>query len=313
MKAEKPIFSPTSISEFERCKWRYWTIIERGLDLAPKLEERPTLGTFVHVLQAAWETQHDPEQALALEVKRIKTGPFYNVRGYASLEQLRQEALQIFAGGSVIGSDGKVKAFAGYAQWRRTYPFDVVDVEVRLCTDLGPVIAVPKLDLVVRSVEERELWVAEWKLTERDDAEWRNRWRMDGQTTLQVLAAEAHYARPVKGLLILPVLISRKRAKDSQSSRSVVGRPLCRIERPEPRWVPKNSETLRRNYIERLAALAREYRWRRATKTWPTTGMDSRQCDDCRMAGICSGQESLKRLSRRPESDLDRLRKGKQS
>lgn len=314
---DKPIFTPSAISDYEACKYRYYLSWEKYLDYPTRIDPKPTLGTLGHVLQAAWEKHDDLTEALAHEIKKLKTASGYGAKDFSTLSQLKAEALKVFMGGPVRDSKGKEIKFLGYADFRAQLRVRIqgveetlmtIGVEKRLFADLGPIIAAPKLDLVLES-ESGEFWVAEHKFTERDDKKWAHRWLMDGQTTLQVLAAEQHYGCRVAGLLLLPVLYGRKRAAKDQSSESIVGRPIIRVERPEPRWVPKNSPELRANYIARLEDLAYDYKERLKANRWPTTGMDIRSCDNCQFRGICSGQDSPKRLVPKLYRDLANMRK----
>ena len=314
---DKPIFTPSAIKDYETCKFAYLLLWERYLDFPTRIDPRPTLGTFGHAMHAAHELGNDEQKALAREIKKLKTASGYSVKDFQILAQLERESKKIFAGGSVTDGKGKVTKFEGYGSYRENMTIQVrgtaeqletVDVEKRLFVDLGPIVAAPKLDLVLLS-ESGEMWVAEHKFTERDDAGWANRWLMDGQTTLQVMAAEKHYDREVKGLLLLAVLLGRQRAPKGASSSSIVGRKIIRVVRPEPRWVSKNSPELRANYTGRLEDLAHDYKERLGSNRWPTTGMDTRTCDRCQFRGICSGQDSARRLIPKVYRDLEGIRK----
>lgn len=300
MPTDKPIFTPSAISDFETCKLLYKTRWEDLLELPVALNPQPTLGTLGHVMQAAYEEGADAAKALAAAIRKLKTGPNYGTAQFRTLSQLETEASLMFRGGTVKDSKGKATSFPGYADYRSGLrvsgePLVAVAIEKTLFADLGPIIAAPTLDLVLNT-EGGEWWVAEWKFTERDDKAWEARWTMDGQTSLQVLAAERQYDQEFRGVLLLPVLYGRKRARDDQDSKSIVGRSIIRVERPEPRWVPKNFAPLRANVMGHLEDLALEYVERKASNRWPASGMFTRSCDLCSLRGICKGTDDPRRL-----------------
>ena len=69
-----------------------------------------------------------------------------------------------------------------------------------------------------------------------------------------------------------------------------------RVERPEPRWVPKNFAALRANVLAHLEDIALEYQERKQSNRWPTSGMYTWNCDMCSLRGICSGKDQAARL-----------------
>lgn len=315
----KPIFTPTSISDYDTCKLKYWWRWEKLLAFPSRVAVQPTLGTFGHVLHAAHERGDDPAKSLAAEVRKVRSSTAYTALDHSVVEQLQKEAQKMFNGGAVKNSQGKVSRFSSYSDYRQGLEIDgqrlvAMAVERRLIVDLGPVVVAPTLDLILCTEDEKEIWVAEHKFTERDDTGWRLRWTMDGQTTLQVMATEEFYDREVMGLLLLPVSYGRKK-KPKGSDDSILKRPIVRIERLEPRWVVKNSPKLRSGMMDRLEDLKFDYLHRVHNHRWPPTGMLTRACDRCSYRGICSGEDSAKRLqpllANAHEYKLDRLRKGR--
>lgn len=294
----KPIFTPSALSDFDTCKLRYCLGWEKLLTFPSGVAVQPTLGTFGHELHAAHERGDDPGKTLNSAIKKVKNSTAYTAVDFPVIQKLQKEALMMFTGGSVGGTT-KSYRFPGYPQYRaglriRNQKLITIAAEQTLTADLGPVIIAPTVDLVLATEDEKEIWVAEHKFTERDDADWKLQWLLNGQTTLQVLAAEEHYNREVKGLLLLPVLYGRKRGKPGE--KGILNRPIIRVERPEPRWVPKNSSTLRSGMMDRLEDLAIEYPERLANNRWPPTGMNTRSCIKCTYNSICSGENSSKRL-----------------
>lgn len=295
----KPIFSPSALADFEKCLFRYKVFWEDLVELPGPIVPRMTLGTFIHAMQAAYELGNDPDTALKSEVSKHKRMPGYNIKQFPVLQQLADEAKLIFHGGSVQTSKKRV-AVESYPHYRERLnidgaPLETVAVEKTLIVDVGPLVIAPTVDLIVATDE--GAWVVEHKSTERDDSNWQARWTMDGQTTLQILAAEKAYPDfEFIGVLLLPILLGRQRAKEGQSSESILGRSLVRVERPEPRWVPKNFIALRANVMAHLEDLALEYQERKVSNRWPTSGMYTWACDFCSLRGICSGKDDPRRL-----------------
>lgn len=295
----KPIFTPSSLGDFDTCKLKYWYRWEKLLAFPSGVAVQPTLGTFGHELQGAHERGDHPGKTLEAAIKKVKLSTAYTATDHPVVSQLKTESLMIFRGGVVRNSQGKVSSWPGYPEYRKSLKIHdqklrTLAVEETLIADLGPVIIAPTLDLILETESDGDLWVAEHKYTERDDKGWEIRWLLDGQTTLQVLATEEVYQREVKGVLLLPVLYGRKKAKEGE--KGILTRPIIRVNRPEPRWIPKNSSSLRSGMMDRLEDLAIEYPERLASNRWPQTGVLTRDCDLCAYRGICSGKDSPKRL-----------------
>jgi hypothetical protein len=156
-----------------------------------------------------------------------------------------------------------------------------------------PVKCIP--DKVVEEYD--KLWVVERKTTQRDDQSWHRQWALNFQTTMEVMIAESHYQRPVEGVIIEQVKITRKRAKNWPE-----GQPqdISKVEVAAPRPVPK-TPFIKAEAKQFLAAVMDELRWRHKTgHQWDANYVN---CPKCEMFGICSGR-------RQPEDALVPLDRG---
>jgi hypothetical protein len=112
------------------------------------------------------------------------------------------------------------------------------------------------------------------------------------------MIAESHYQRPVEGVIIEQVKITRKRQKNVPE-----GQPqdLNKAEVAPPRAVPK-TPFIKAEAKEFLAATMAELRWRHHTgHQWDANYIN---CPSCEMFSVCSGR-------RQPEDALVPLDRGK--
>lgn len=319
----KLILNPSRLADYESCKLLYHRKHNLLLDFpSPPLDPKsgqPLLGTLVHATQAAYDTGQDYKKAVAQSLRGLRKSIYYNVKYAPQVDKVEREALKVFEGGTVKDGRGKPNSWPSYPEWREsiggmTTPEDdnsfrpsraeveVVDVEKRLWADMGPVVLAPKLDSVIRAYnvfgrDEETWWVEEHKTTGRDDSNWRWRWEMDGQTTMQILAAEEHYQVEFEGVLVNQVVITRRKGEGSGMQ------PINKIVRYPARWVSKKEEVrgLFRSYIEDLA---RDFEARSARGEWTATGMLNRHCDLCGHRSVCSGRKPAATLQPIPPDEL---------
>lgn len=318
----KLILNPTRQSKYVLCKLLYNTLYNLFLD-KPTMpfglkNGQPYLGTLLHATQAAFDTNEDYIKAVDFEVKKLRRGIHYNVKYAVMLDQIVREALMIFRGGSVKDGKGKENKWPSYPTWRENIGgftseagltkappvmVEVVDTEVRLMEDVGPVVLAPRLDAVIKAInvfghDEETWWVEEHKSTGRDDSGWRWRWEMDGQTTCQIVAAEQHYGVEFEGILVNQVVVTRQK-------KDVPGRipPINKITRYDARWVSKKPE-VKALYMGFLEDLKRDFEDRSASGSWVADGMMNRHCDLCHLRSICSGRESAAVLQPYPLDDV---------
>jgi hypothetical protein len=312
----KLILNPSRQAAYTMCKLRYHYLYNLFLDkpsmpFDPK-NGQPLLGSFIHATHQAYDTGADYIKVVDREVKKLKRSVHYNVKYSVMLDQIIRESLQIFRGGSVKDGKGKATHWASYPDWRNEMfgidknhevEVEIVDTEVRLMADVGPVVLAPKLDSVVKAFnvfgrDEETWWVEEHKSTGRDDPNWKWRWTMDGQTTCQIVAAEHHYGVDFEGVLVNQVLVTRRKSETD-------GRipPINKIARYDARWVSKRPE-VRALYMNFLEDLARDFEDRSVRGAWVADGMMNRQCDLCHLKGICSGRESAAVLQPYPHDEL---------
>lgn len=319
----KLILNPSRLADYDYCKLLYNRKHNLLLDfpsppLSPK-NGQPLLGSLIHATQAAFDTGQDYKKAVDKALKELRKSIYYNVKYAPMVDKVAREALTVFRGGTVKDGKGKPHTWPSYPEWREniagmTTPegdnsfrlsraeVEVVDVEKRLWSNVGPVVLAPKLDAVIRAYnvfgqDEETWWVEEHKSTGRDDSGWRWRWEMDGQTTAQILAAEKHYNVRFEGILVNQVLVTRRRTDQPGLP------PINKIVRYPARWVSKKEEvrTLFMNYLEDLV---RDFEARAKSGNWTATGMLNRHCDLCSHRAVCSGRKSALTLQPIPPDEL---------
>jgi hypothetical protein len=321
----KLILNPSRQTAYVDCKLRYHYLYNLFLnkpDLPVKQTDgQPLLGSLIHATHQAFDSGKDYTKVVDRVVRDLKKSIHYNVKYSVLVDQVIREALQIFRGGSVKDGRGKETKWASYPTWRNkmsgfvpadradpdtTGPpvhVEVVDTEVRLMADVGPVVLAPKLDAVIRAhnvfgQDEETYWVEEHKSTARDDSQWRWRWEMDGQTTCQIVAAEHHYGIDFEGVLVNQIVVTRRKT-------DTPGRipPINKVIRYDARWVSKKPE-VRALYMNFLEDLALDFEDRSVRGAWVADGMMSRKCDLCHLRSICSGRESASVLQPYPPDDV---------
>lgn len=307
----KLIVNPSRLRDYFKCKFLYFTKWIQNQTLLPGFAFKREFGTLVHEAEAAHDLQNNVKRALSRKCKEWRTS-FWYVVGYSqAISLLEVEALKLHEGGSFKDGKGKVTKGESYEAWssKNLKSSEVLDVEKRLFVDVGPVILAPKLDLVVKTYDwfeenRSDLWVVERKTTMRwDDVSWQERWKLDAQTSLQLLAAEAHYKEEFTGLMVEPIQYTRQKCKDPKTGKEIPQpQPIGKAERLMMKWVRKPKGVMTR--IESaLEGIALELPRREAANDWPADGMFSGACDFCDLRQFCLGNDT--NLYPRSKDDVD--------
>jgi hypothetical protein len=134
------------------------------------------------------------------------------------------------------------------------------------------------------------VWVVERKTTTRDDAGWLNQWRLNFQTTMEVLVAEAYYKTPIQGVLIEQTLVTRRRVKDWPKG---LPQDILKLEIQPPKPVPKEpfvKEEGKRFITDTIAELS----WRhQKAHQWAANYAN---CPRCPLSPICNGKATAENL-----------------
>lgn len=262
--------SPSGVATLEFCPrsytWRY--ILLKGRP-GPQ-DARRVLGSLYHAGAAAIDQVRPVEPALDGVLKSIRTSPTYLVADSPMLDKLRGDALAVLS---------KYPAYVAKlpTTWKTLMIEEPLEVNFK---EQFTLVCVP--DKVVRDLGTGALWVIERKTTSRNDSGWLRQWRLNFQTTAEVLAVEAHFREPVAGVYIEQVVITRRRNK------SVVGlQALANVTYHTPKPVQK-SDHIKAEGRAYLKAKVRELRWRARTDSmWvPRYG----SCKGCDYEDICAGR-----------------------
>ena len=141
------------------------------------------------------------------------------------------------------------------------------------------------------------LWCVERKLTTGDNPNWLRRWTMDLQTTLQCLAVEQALDKPVAGVYLEQVVVTRKRKKEI----SWLPQPIHQIVFWPPRAVFK-SDIAKRDAVATVQGVWKEMIWRYSVGLQREPRTIS--CKDCHLTSVCSGNAQANWI------DLDEVKHG---
>ena len=140
-------------------------------------------------------------------------------------------------------------------------------------------------DKVIRHRETEEIWVVERKTTSRDDSNWLNKWTLNPQTTAEIVALEKTLDKPVSGVYIEPVVVTRKQ---STKWNEPYPQPIHNFTHYPWRAVSK-SPFLKGEWIRYAEGLVQEMRWRDLHDlSWEP---NYNNCPDCRMVHYCTGRK----------------------
>lgn len=279
-----------------------------------KLPAHLMFGTLFHAASEAYDrkkwlggTEGWPA-AIRRADSELRTSPTYHPDDSTLIDLLRSEAHLLMKGGEYPALDGKTYKVewshkGGYLEWRtqvqRSRGWEIVSLEKRYGVDLGRAIATPKLDGAIR--ENGKLWVIERKTTQQTGAEFEKRFRVDPQTTLEVMALEAALNEEVLGVYILPVKYTRKKSKLWEFR---LPQPLHRVTFSEPRAISKS--TLIKSQMEMgFDQVMQDIEDKHINKRWI---QNHKSCLigrwPCDMYDVCWGKTQLSDLVDRPEDDV---------
>lgn len=300
----KPVLNPSRLKDLAKCGFLGYIKYVENKTLLPKLAPKREFGTLVHEAEGAHDSGKNVKRALTKKVKEWRTSFWYNVGYSKDITLMEVEALKLHEGGTFTDGKDRATKVESYQEWFNKNLKDtaVVDVEKRLFVDVGPVILAPKLDLVIKTkgwfeTGREDYWVVERKTTMRwNDVGWQDRWSLDGQTSLQLIAAEEHYKKEFAGVMVEPIQYTRQNRKDIKDLQ-----PIGKVERLPMKWIRKpQAATVRMmNLLEDIVGGLYE--------SSEADGMLSGACDYCDMRKYCLGLDT--ELYAREPDDIDRFLK----
>jgi hypothetical protein len=266
----------------------------------------PTLGTLVHAAEAAIDLGRDPQKAIASSIAEVAAATFL-LPDSAIFRQLASETSSIVLGVPFADGKGTLKYPEKYATWvarqQKETPWETVLVERRLFADIGPLIIAPKLDLAIRTSDEGELYAVERKTksTISDDAKWINKFRLNHQISMQIVAlAESFPAEDVRGAMIRAVPYSRQNSKKWTSD---LPQGLSNTRRKDPLWI-RRSPVTEALFLDSLVNVRREFDRRMEHNSWPAEGLFNGMCEFCDYQKFCRGEVPASTLVPLPKDDL---------
>jgi hypothetical protein len=177
-----------------------------------------------------------------------------------------------------------------YPRYQKFYRNDVaphyetIFCEKELHVPLGKFVLSCTPDKVIRDLDTGGIWVVERKTTGRDDSNWDRKWALNPQTTAEVVAVEKTLDKPVAGVYIEQVVVTRKRLATWPKN---APQPLHQHTQYPWRPVPK-SQHVKDEFIRFGESVVAELRWRYTTdRMWDT---NYASCERCEAKDICLGR-----------------------
>jgi adenylate kinase family enzyme len=306
------VFNPSTLDTYERCPFYFY--IQHELNMMRK-EERiishMMMGSLIHEATAAHDIKkygvklHGmPEElqwadAIKRLVQETRTSQVYHRDDDEMLHWLAVEAAFSMRGqhadtnGGYYAADGSLyrpdmNPTGGYIEWRNKQNWETISIEKRYKADLGAAIIAPKPDGVVRL--DGKLYILERKTSQTSwEADYKRKFRLQFQTTLEVLAVERYYDEPVVGVLLTPIFYTRKKSKKWQPR---VPQPLHRMTFDPPRPIPKkNAKAAAEQWFDNFTM--HELPWRRKTGCWQQRFRSCHEISPCFNYELCWGGHTL--------------------
>lgn len=319
----KPRINPSRFTAFLRCQYLFYVKYILNLAKVGQLPPYLMLGSLFHEASAEFDRRYLPEggyprwgAAVEALMKGFRTAPTYSPADSEVIDVLRYD-LDFFMRGSdssgdrwYHGVDGElyettVSPAGGYEQYRSRIAADmgwtVESLETRYAKDMGPAIIAPKPDGVIREPG-TGLWVLERKTTQQDNKAFKNKFRVDPQTTLELLAVEDYFNEEVKGVYLLPTVYTRKRPANWRFPK--LPTPLHKVEFGAPRPIPKS--TIVRSSMEmNFEWFMEDVKEKTATGRWIQNNLSCMTgYSTCDLYDLCWGQTQLSDLVPRLEDDI---------
>lgn len=268
-------FSPSFFMKWLKCyRIHSWHYVE-NLRRPGRIDYKMLFGRMWHAASHALDSFQPPSLYMDLEASAIRTSPIYLVEDSPLIDRAISEV--------------HCKLVSKYHDYLMTEPvrsWETLEVESKLSMKIEgyPVQCIP--DKVVQDPDAR-LWVVERKTTSRDDQDWLDQWFLNFQTTMEVILAEHHFQRPVQGVYIEQITITRRRVKGLPKG---VPQDISKVIFHPPRPVSKDNfikAEAKRFVVETLKELA----WRHAEGLQWTANYSNCQSTygACEMADVCAG------------------------
>lgn len=230
-------------------------------------------GTLYHAMSEAYDGYLPVLEQLHEAATKIRLSPEYSVAFDPILEHLVQEMYNKWL--------PKYKAF--YQGFHEEYDILMTEKELHVPFEKFVLSCIP--DKVVRHRESGEVWVVERKTTMRDDSSWDRKWALNAQTTAEVLAVERTLDKPVTGVYIEQVVVTRKRSTNWTAG---IPQPINSFTHHPWRPVPK-SQHVKDEFVRFGEGIVEEIRWRnKSGREWDTNYAN---CERCEAKDVCLGRK----------------------
>ena len=241
-----------------------------GMKAVPMIQ-----GTLYHAMAEAHDNDVPVLGALQKAAQDIRTSPEYLVSFSDTLDYLVAEMHNKWL--------PKYQAF--YKGFHGEYTTLMSEKELHV--PLGKFVLSCIPDKVVQHDETGEIWVVERKTTMRDDASWDRKWALNAQTSAEVLAVQKTLDKPVTGVYIEQVVVTRKRSANWNEKH--IPQPINSFTHYPWRPVPKSQHVLD-EFVRFGEGIVEEIRWRnKYGREWDT---NYASCERCEAKDICLGRKS---------------------
>ena len=271
----KPHLNSSRLATFKTCPRLYrWTAVKRLDALRAFLTVPIIQGSLYHAMTAAYDAKQLTYPALQEAANKIRNAATYGVGFSETLKYLVDELQYHWL--------PKYEDFL--TDYGITTTYETLMLEQPLEVEFPTFVLHTIPDKVVRHRETGEIWVVERKTTSRDDSNWSNKWTLNPQTTAEIIAVEKTLDKPVAGVYIEPVVVTRK---NSTKWDDPYPQPIHNFTHHPWRAVSK-SPFLKGEWIRYAEGLVAEMKWRDINNLAWEPNYNS--CPDCRMAPYCSGK-----------------------
>jgi hypothetical protein len=263
----------------------HWKITKRlGAPIYINQKVAPMVsGTLYHAMSEAVDLGLDPLRQIRAAAQKIRLDPQYTVDFSECLDCLVSEMYNRWLPKYKAFISSQVETSFGASSLGDRY--ETLFTERELHVPLGKFVLSCIPDKVVRDLETGEIWVVERKTTSRDDSMWVNKFALNAQTTAEVLAVEKTLDKPVAGVYLEQVVVTKKRAANWTKP---YPQPIANFTHHPWRPVPK-SQHVKDEFVRFGEGIVEEIRWRNTNgREWDT---NYASCERCEAKDVCLGRK----------------------
>jgi hypothetical protein len=275
-----PYLNTSKMMLLKFCSRLYnWKITKRlGVPYPPNVPM--VQGTLYHAMAEAYDNGDPVLEVLHAAAEKIRLDPQYQVSFSDTLDYLVQEMYNKWLPKYKNHVDRTYHEIGTKSITR----FENLMLEKELHVPCGKFVLSCVPDKVVLDHDDGSIWVVERKTTQRDDSSWLNKFALNAQTTAEVIAVEKTLDKPVAGVYLEQVVVTRKRGANWSSP---LPQPIHSHTQYPWRPVPK-SQHVKDEFIRFGEGIVSELRWRYTQgREWD---VNYANCERCEARDVCLGR-----------------------